>query len=80
MFDTDLAALYKVETKVLIQAVKRNITHFPVYFMFRLTKEEYNNLKSQTVISSEEPLRSQTVTLENGRGKHRNIYHMFSLN
>ena len=68
MFDTDLAALYKVETKVLIQAVKRNITHFPVDFMFRLTKEEYNNLKSQT------------VPLENGRGKHRNIYHMFSLN
>ena len=56
---------------MLIQAVKRNITCFPVDFMFQLTKEEYDNLKSQTVPSREEALKSQTVTLENGRGKHR---------
>lgn len=71
MFDSDLATLYEVETKVLTQAVKRNITRFPSDFMFQLSKEEYDHLKSQTVTSSEEVLRSQTVTLENGRGKHR---------
>lgn len=60
MLDTDLAELYEVETKVLNQAVKRNIKRFPDDFMIQLTKEEY------------EVLRSQTVTLESsGRGKHR---------
>ncbi len=71
MFDSDLATLYEVETKVLTQAVKRNITRFPSDLMFQLNKKEYGHLKSQTVTSSEEVLRSQTVTLENGRGKHR---------
>jgi hypothetical protein len=71
MFDSDLATLYEVETKVLTQAVKRNISRFPSDFMFKLSKEEYDHLKSQTVTSSEEVLRSQTVTFENGRGKHR---------
>lgn len=52
MFDNDLAMIYNVETRVLNQAVKRNINRFPNDFMFQLTKEEFNNLKSQTVTSS----------------------------
>ena len=52
MLDRDLAELYQVETKVLNQAVKRNIKRFPEDFMFQLTKEELDNLKSQFVTSS----------------------------
>lgn len=52
MLDFDLAILYAVETKVLNQAVKRNLTRFPADFMFQLTQAEYNNLKSQFVTSS----------------------------
>lgn len=58
MLDSDLADLYEVPVKVLNQAVKRNINRFPEDFMFQLTKEE-------------ESLRSQLVTLKNGRGHHR---------
>jgi len=47
-----LAELYGVETRVLVQAVKRNIDRFPEDFMFQLTDEEFVNLKSQIVISS----------------------------
>ncbi len=47
-----LAGLYGIEIRVLVQAVKRNIERFPKDFMFQLTKEEYENLKSQIVISS----------------------------
>ena len=52
MFDFDLAALYQVETRILNQSVKRNIKRFPEDFMFQLTVEEWQNLKSQFVISS----------------------------
>jgi len=52
MLDSDLAELYEVETRILNQAVKRNIERFPDDFMFQLSKEEYENLKSQFVISS----------------------------
>lgn len=52
MLDSDLADLYGVETRVLVQAIKRNITRFPENFMFQLTQEEFGILKSQTVISS----------------------------
>ncbi len=52
MLSTDLAELYQVEPRVLVQAVKRNIARFPKDFMFQLTEEEFSNLKSQTVISS----------------------------
>ena len=52
MLDRDLAELYGVETRVLVQAVKRNIERFPNDFMFQLSKEEFDNLKSQIVISS----------------------------
>lgn len=59
MLDEDLAVLYGVQTKVLNQAVKRNLDRFPEDFMFRLTAEEYA------------VVRSQTVTLETSRGQHR---------
>ena len=52
MLDRDLAELYGVETKVLKQAVRRNIKRFPKDFMFELTKEEFKNLRSQIVTSS----------------------------
>jgi hypothetical protein len=51
MFDRDLASLYGVETKVLNQAVTRNLERFPVDFMFQVTKEEFENWKSQIVTS-----------------------------
>jgi hypothetical protein len=64
--------MYGVETRVLNQAVKRNSDRFPEDFMFQLTQDEWDNLKSQFVTSSgDDPLRSQIVTLEKGRGKHR---------
>ncbi|MDP2162435.1 MAG: ORF6N domain-containing protein [Flavobacterium sp.] len=51
MLDFHLANLYEIETKVLKQAVKRNINRFPNDFMFELTKEEFENLRSQFVTS-----------------------------
>jgi hypothetical protein len=52
MLDRDLAGLYGVETKVLIQAVKRNIDRFPEDFMFQLNNQEVRILRSQIVTSS----------------------------
>ena len=52
MLDLDLAALYGVETKILIQAVKRKLRRFPADFMFQLSKKEHANLRSQFVTSS----------------------------
>ena len=52
ILDRDLAELYGVTTGALNQAVKRNKNRFPERFMFQLTKEESENLKSQSVISS----------------------------
>ncbi len=85
MTDSDLAELYRVETKVLNQAVKRNSARFPVDFMFRLSKDENKSLRSQIVTSNkdeylksqnatsneDQSLRSQNVTLNDNRGKHR---------
>lgn len=51
LLDRDLAQLYGVEVKVLNQSVRRNIYRFPSDFMFQLTSEEYQNLKSQFVTS-----------------------------
>ena len=51
MLDFDLAELYLVETRVLKQAVRRNLERFPKDFMFQLTKKELENLRSQFVIS-----------------------------
>ena len=52
MLDRDLAELYVVETRRLVEQVKRNIDRFPEDFMFQLTKDEFANLKSQFAISS----------------------------
>ncbi len=69
MLDSDLAMLYGVETRALNQAVKRNLRRFPDDFMFHVTKEEWNALRSQIVTL--EDLTSQNVILKNGRGQHR---------
>ena len=67
MLDRDLAELYGVPTKVLNQAVKRNIERFPERFMFQLTKDEVSNLRSQIVTSNiDTSLRSQIVTSSTG--------------
>ncbi len=68
--DRDLAELYGVLTKNLNLAVKRNIERFPIDFMFKLTKEEYDSLRSQfgTLKNEGDPLRLQFVTLM--RGQH----------
>lgn len=58
MLDFDLAELYEVETKRLKEAIRRNIERFPSDFMFELTRQEYNSL------------RTQIASLENGRGKY----------
>ena len=52
MLDMDLAIIYEVETRVLKQAVRRNIDRFPDDFMFELTAEEWGNLRSQIATSS----------------------------
>ena len=72
MLDFDLAQLYEVETKVLNQAVKRNLKKFPEDFMFRLGIEEWQTVRSQlvTTYESSPALRSQSVTLKQGRGMH----------
>ena len=87
MLDSDLAMLYGVTTSRLNEQVKRNINRFPDDFMFQLTKEEWNALRSQIVtledlksqiatsksdhLQSVESLTSQIATLKNGRGQHR---------
>lgn len=52
MLDYDLAELYRVETRALNQAVKRNIERFPDDFMFRITATEWNDISSQIVMRS----------------------------
>lgn len=71
MIDSDLAEFYKVETKVLNRAVKRNIDRFPVEFMFQLDDEEWESLRFQIGTLNNDSLRSQNGTLKQGRGKHR---------
>jgi hypothetical protein len=66
MFDSDLAALYGVETKVLIQSFKRNVERFPEDFMFQLDAQEF------------ECLRSQFVTSKKGRGGRRYLPYVFT--
>ena len=56
MIDRDLAELYSVDTRVLNQAVKRNLKRFPDDFMFQMTKDEMKNWKSQIVISNNEKM------------------------
>ncbi len=71
MLDSDLAVLYQVETGALNRAVKRNISRFPEDFRFQLTKEEYQNLKCQTGISS-------FVQSENNYGGRRTLPYVFT--
>ncbi len=52
MLDADLAQLYGVETRAVVQAVKRNAQRFPADFMFHLSPQEWDSLRSQTVISN----------------------------
>jgi len=59
MLDEDLAEMYQVTTKRLNEQVKRNVDRFPNDFMFQLSENEYDSL------------RSQIATLENGKGQHR---------
>ncbi len=56
MLDKDLAEMYRVEVRALNQAVKRNIDRFPKDFMFQLTKNEFENWKSQIVISNSDKM------------------------
>ena len=90
MLDRDLAALYQVETKRLNQQVQRNIERFPDDFMFQLTKEEFESLRSQ-IATSNDSLRSQSVTIDtdsdglksqfatsNGRGGLRYLPYAFT--
>lgn len=62
MLDFDLASLYEVETKVLNQAVKRNIMRFPEDFMFQLTSKEWEGIQSQMLVTNNPNLKSQIVT------------------
>ena len=66
MLDNDLAELYKVETRTLIQAVKRNTERFPPDFMFQLNNQEVISLRSQFVIS------------KTGRGGRRYLPYVFT--
>ncbi len=60
MLSTDLARLYGVEPRVLVQAVKRNVDRFPEDFMFQISQDEFANLKSHLVTSSWGGLRRAT--------------------
>ena len=77
MLDFDLAGLYEVETKVLNQSVKRNIKRFPPDFMFQLTKDEFESLKSQFVTSNK--LNSLHIeTSSEKRGGNRRLPYAFT--
>lgn len=71
MIDSDLAVLYQIETGALNRAVKRNISRFPEDFCFQLTKEEYQNLRFQTGISS-------FVKAKNNYGGRRTLPYVFT--
>ena len=77
MLDFDLAGLYEVETKVLNQSVKRNIKRFPPDFMFRLTKDEWETMRSQFVTSNK--LNSLHIeTSSEKRGGNRRLPYAFT--
>jgi len=77
ILDADLARIYRVPTKVLNQAVRRNRDRFPEDFLFQLAPEEVMDLRSQTVTSNDGGMRSQTVT-GSGRGGRRYAPHAFT--
>ena len=61
MLDRDLAVIYGVETRILNQAVKRNLDRFPSDFMFQLTKEEWRDIENNSIISSQMVMTSKGV-------------------
>ena len=69
MLDFDLAFLYEVETKVLNQAVKRNIERFPDDFMFRLSESEWESMRSQIVTAYEETSKPSSRIVMIGQNK-----------
>ena len=72
MLDADLAELFGVPTKRFNEQVKRNLDRFPADFMFQITEDEDESLRSQNAtLNKYESLRSQFVTLKTGRGQHR---------
>jgi len=75
ILDRDLAALYEIETKRLVEAVKRNIKRFPPDCMFQRTQGEYDALRFQIEAFENSNsgvvfLRTQNATLKTGRGQH----------
>jgi len=80
MLDHDLAGLYEVEVKRLNEAVKRNIERFPKDFMFQLSKNEWDSLRSQFATSNDKRdcLRSQFVTSKSNRGGRRYTPYVFT--
>lgn len=80
MIDVDLAELYDVPTKRFNQQVRRNLKRFPEDFMFRLTKDEAEALRSQFATSKPSPgsLRSQIATSKTGRGGRRYLPYAFT--
>lgn len=77
MLDRDLAILYRVETRVFNQAVKRNIDRFPEDFMFRLTPEEWHALKYQ-VENIEKAMSSQIVMTYPGKRPNAALPYAFT--
>ena len=77
MLDSDLANIYKVETRVLNQAVNRNIERFPELFRFQLTEVEFENWKSQIVMSENHNLKSQNV-ISSVHGGRRTLPYVFT--
>jgi len=74
MLDFDLADLYEVYTKVLNQAVKRNLKRFPEDFMFRLSTVEWQGMQSQFVTASENTIALQSLTvIESQSRRNTNI-------
>lgn len=73
MIDSDLAELYQIETKVLNQAVKRNISRFPESFRFQLNENEFNELV--TICDRFDSLRSQSVTSKRRVGSRKFLSH-----
>lgn len=77
MLDSDLATIYQVETRVLNQAVNRNIERFPELFRFQLTEVEFENWKSQIVMSDNHNLKSQNV-ISSVHGGRRTLPYVFT--
>ena len=77
MLDSDLATIYQVETRVLNQAVNRNIERFPELFRFQLTEVEFENWKSQIVMSENHNLKSQNV-ISSVHGGRRTLPYVFT--